>query len=65
MARTAMRANDAFLLGFREHVHDAFVALRPVTLGKAMHQADIDVVSAEFLAKAIEVGTHGCGITCP
>ena len=56
VAGAAMSADNALLLGFGEHVHHSAVALRPVSFGQAMHQANVDVIGAEFLAKAIEVG---------
>src|ERR1700716_1465298 len=57
MARTAVSANDAFLFGIGENVHDAFVAFGPVAFGEAMHEADVDVIGAELAAKTVEVGT--------
>ena len=59
---TAMGADDALLLGLREHVHDAAVACGPVGLGDAVDQEDVDVVDAEFLAEAVEIGAHGGGV---
>src|SRR3954471_17580139 len=58
MAGATMCANNSLLLGFREHVHHAFVAIGPVSLGKAVHQDDVEVVSAEFLTEAIKIGAH-------
>ena len=37
VAGAAMGANDAFLFGFGENVHDAFEALGPVTFGETVH----------------------------
>src|ERR1700751_327723 len=58
MARTTMRADDAFLFGFGENVHHWFEAGGPVAFGQAGHQKDVEMVCPEFPAKAIEVGTH-------
>ena len=51
-----MRADDPFLLGLGENVHDSPVALGPVAFSQAVHEADVDVVGAQFLAKTIEIG---------
>jgi len=55
-------ANDSFFLGFGEDVHDAAVTVGPVGLGDAVHQADVEVVGAEFAAEAVEVGAGFFGI---
>ncbi len=60
-----MSANNAFFLGFGEDIHHAFEALSPITLCKAMHQADIDMIGAKLAAEAIEVGTGGGSVAGP
>ena len=60
-----MSANDAFLLGFGENVHDAFVALGPVALGKAVHEANVNVIGAELATEAVEIGAGGGGVAGP
>src|SRR5436305_11696646 len=44
VAGAAMGADNSLLLRVGEDVHHAAVAVGPVTLCKAMHQRDIDVV---------------------
>src|SRR5579863_3335640 len=61
MARAAVGANYAFLLGFGKNVHNAFVAVGPIAFGEAVHETDVNVIRAEFAAKAIEIGAgRGC-----
>ena len=56
VAGAAVGADDSFLLGFGENIHHAFVALGPVAFGDAVHQADVEIVGAEFAAEAVEIG---------
>src|SRR5438552_4759687 len=65
MARTAVRANDAFVLGFFEDIHDGTIARGPIALGEAVHKEDVDIFGAEFATKAVEVGAHAVGVTRP
>src|SRR2546429_1977171 len=65
MARTAVRANDAFVLGFFEDIHDGTVARGPIALGEAVHEEAVDVFRAEFAAEAVEVGAHAVGVARP
>src|SRR5260370_17861597 len=65
VAGAAMSANNAFFLGFGEDIHHALEALSPITLCKAMHQADIDVIGAKFAAETIEIGTGGGSVARP
>jgi hypothetical protein len=58
-------ADDSLLFRFRKHVHGAAVAVGPVGFGYAVHEADVEVVGAEFAAEAVEIGAHGGGIACP
>jgi len=58
-------ANDFFLLGVFEDVHDRAVAGGPVGFGEAMHQEDVDLFDAEFAAEAVDVGAHFVGIARP
>ena len=51
VARATVGADDALFLGFGEHVHHAFVAIRPVALGEAVHKADVDVIGAQLAAE--------------
>ena len=60
-----MSADDALFFGFGENIHDAFVALGPIAFGEAMHQTDIDVVSAKFAAEALEIGAGSGGVASP
>ena len=60
-----MGADDSLLLGFGENVHGAAVAVGPVGFGDAVHQADVEVVGAEFAAEAVEVGAHAGGVARP
>ena len=60
-----MRADHSFLLGFREHVHDALVALGPVAFSQAVHEQDVDIVDAKLFAESVNIGTHACRISCP
>src|ERR1700720_3249917 len=60
-----MRPDDPFFLRFRENVHHSLVPLRPVSLGEAVHEANVQVVGPEFLAEAIEIGASLSGIACP
>ena len=53
-----MGADDAFLFGFGEYVHDRLVTGGPVGFGEAVHEHDVKMVGAEFLAEAIEIGAH-------
>src|SRR6266851_5572179 len=65
VAGAAVSANDALLFGFGENVHDAFVALGPITFGEAMHEADVDIIGAELAAETIEIGAGGGGVARP
>src|SRR6267143_4461787 len=65
VARTAVSANDAFFLGFGENIHDAFVAVGPIAFGEAVHEADVDVIGAEFAAEAVEIGASRGGVARP
>src|SRR5947207_8238731 len=65
MARAAVRANDAFVLGFFEDIHDGTIARGPIALGKAVHEEDVDIFGTEFAAEAVEVGAHPVGVTRP
>jgi len=60
-----MGPDDAFMLGFGEDVHHAFVAVGPIAIGKAVHQANINVVGAKLAAEALKIGARGGGVTCP
>ena len=60
-----MSANDTFLLGFGENVHDAFVALGPVAFGKAVHKANVNVIGAELATEAVEIGAGGGRVAGP
>ncbi len=65
VAGTAVGADDSLLLGFREDVHHAFETLGPIGLGEAVHEANVEVVGAEFAAEAVEIGAGGGGIASP
>src|SRR5215813_9270853 len=65
MARTSMRANDAFVLGFLKNVHDGTIARSPIAFSQAVHQKDINVFGVEFAPEALEVGTHFVRIARP
>ena len=65
VAGAAMSANDAFFFGFGENVHDPFVAVGPIVFGEAMHEADVDMISAQFAAKTVEIGAGGDGVAGP
>src|SRR5208282_482366 len=65
VARAAVGTDDAFFLGFRENVHDAFVAVGPVAFGETVHQTDVEMIRAEFAAEAVKIGTSGGGVTSP
>jgi len=65
VAGAAMSANDAFFFGFGENIHDPFVAVGPIVFGEAMHEADVDMVSAQFAAKTVEIGAGGDGVAGP
>src|SRR4029077_7575728 len=41
------------------------VAAGPIALGEAMHEADVDVISAELAAKTLKIGTRGGGVAGP
>src|SRR5260370_1244522 len=58
-------ANDALLFGFGENVHDAFVALGPITFGEAMHEAHVYIIGAELAAECIAIGAGGSGGASP
>ncbi len=60
-----MGADDALFLGFGENVHDTFEALRPVAFREAVHEADVDVIGAEFSAEAVKIGAGRGGVACP
>ena len=60
-----MSADDSFLFGFGQDIHRAFVTVGPVAFGDAVHQADVEVVGAEFAAEAVEIGVHGGGVARP
>lgn len=55
VAGDAVGADDSFLLGLGEDVHDGAVAGGPVGLSDAVDKDDVNVVDAEFLAEAVEV----------
>src|SRR5260370_42642198 len=55
----------SLLFGFGENVHDAFVALGPIPLGEAMHEAHVDIIGAELAAESIEIGVGGGGVARP
>src|SRR6266404_62129 len=65
VARATVSADDALLLGFGENVHHALETLGPVAFGKAVHQADVDLIGAEFSAEAIKIGARGSGVARP
>src|SRR5579859_2132108 len=65
MARAAVGADDSLLLGFGEYVHDTAIAVGPIGFGDAVHQADVEIIGAEFAAEAIEIGAGGSGIARP
>src|SRR6266699_3917763 len=65
VAGAAVSANDTFLLGFGENVHDAFVALGPVAFGKAVHKANVNLIGAELATEAVEIGAGGGGVAGP
>jgi len=65
VAGAAVGANDAFFLGLGEDVHHAFIAIGPIAFGEAMHEADVDVIGAEFAAEAIEIVAGGGGVASP
>ena len=60
-----MRADDSLLLGLGKYIHHAFVALGPVAFGEAVHQEDVDVINAEFLAETVEIGAHAGWVARP
>ena len=65
VAGASVGANDSLLLGIFEDVHNAAVAGGPIGLGEAMHEADVEVVGAEFATEAVEIGAGGGGIAGP
>jgi hypothetical protein len=65
MARAAVGADDALMFGFFENIHDRAKTRGPVGFGEAMHQEQIDVVDAEFAAKAVNVRAHFFGFARP
>src|SRR6266850_8536707 len=65
VARAAVSADDALLLGFGENVHHAFEALGPVAFCEAVHQTDVDLIDAEFAAEAIKISACGSGVARP
>src|SRR5260370_30501551 len=65
VAGAAVSANDSLFLGFGENIHDAFVALGPVAFGKAVHEANLDVVGAKLAAETIQVGAGAGGVAGP
>jgi hypothetical protein len=50
--------DDALLLGLGENVHYAAVSRSPITLGDTVDEDNVEVLSAQLTAEAIEVGTH-------
>src|SRR5437879_12355591 len=52
---TSVSANDPLFLGFRKHIHNAFEALGPITFGEAVHEANVDMIDAEFAAETVEI----------
>ena len=65
VAGATMGPDDALLLGFGEDVHDAFVAVGPIAIGKAVHQANINIVGTKFAAKAVNIGASGGWVARP
>src|SRR5262249_39536435 len=65
MARAAVRANDSFVLGFFEDVHNGAKACCPIAFGEAVHQQNVDIFGAEFAAETVEIGTHFVWIASP
>src|SRR5712664_3560849 len=65
VARAAVSADDALLLGFGEDVHHAFEALGPVAFGEAVHEANVDLIGAEFAAEAVQIGACRSGVARP
>jgi len=65
VAGATMSANDAFLLGFRQNVHNGPVAGGPIVFGEAMHEEDINIIGTEFTAEAVQIGTHLGGSSSP
>ena len=53
-----MRLDHALLARFGEHVHGALFPLRPIGVQHTVQQNDIDVVSADFAAVAVELRPH-------
>ena len=53
-----MSPNDPLLLRLRKHVHHSAIALRPISFGEAMHQANIEIVRSQFLSEAIQIGSR-------
>ena len=47
-----------FCFRLRQHVHHALVARRPVRLGRAMDQHDIDVVHSQLPLEPVKVPSH-------
>jgi uncharacterized protein YceH (UPF0502 family) len=60
-----MRANHAFPLGLGEDVHHPAIALGPVGFREAVHQADVEMIGAEFAAEAVKVGFGGAWVPRP
>ena len=60
-----MCANDPFLFGFGENVHHRLVARGPVSFGQAVHEDDIEMVRAQLLTEAVEIGAHFRSTTGP
>ena len=60
-----MGADNSLLLGFGENVHGTAVAVSPVGLRDAVHQADVEIVGAEFVAETVEIRAHAVGVACP
>ena len=54
-----MSADGSLLFCLGEHIHHALETLGPIALGDAVHEADIEIVGAEFAAEAVEIGA-GC-----
>src|SRR5215472_19301761 len=60
-----MRSNNSLLLRFGEHIHGSLETFRPVGLGQAVHQADVDVIGVQFAAEALEISPRRGGIARP
>ena len=65
VARAAVSTNNALFLGFRENIHDAFVALGPIAFGEAVHEANVNVIGGEFASETVEIFASSGGIAGP